>query len=458
MKHMSPTDAKLVDRFLKDQRFRHTKTPKNYGGILYDFQRFVSKLSKHRADQSVSISTLQQWLKERSLRWPAHMLYQHALRVERFLKWLQDEKVINESPLVQLHAQYGSRTAPIIRSLVRKDAKAALKQLRPFPRFGSFLGKVTEEHVAHMRSLGYRYETNEKILLRFDRFLQQHGELAGLPLKTLVDCWSKDHPSPSHLYEAQMAGQILSKAIHRVDPTVPILAIEDGVARAARQNERRPHVYSNEEIRRILQSALAYPSPRATLRPISLFTMLMLAYCAGLRGREIARLKLGDVNLQEQTIDIRETKFFKHRRLPLAPGVMAALMKYLATRQRAGAPTHPQSDLFWCPKTGRGYSVGVVRLMLTDVLRRAGVKPDRGGLGPRIHDLRHSMVSHRMRDWYNDGINLDPSLPHLAAYLGHRDIRSTLVYLHITPELLQQAGERFRKAGAAVLQGTEGTL
>jgi integrase len=313
-----------------------------------------------------------------------------------------------------------------------------------------------EEHVAHMRSLGYRYDTNEEILLRFDRFLQQHDELAGLPLNWLVECWSKDRSSPLSLYEAQQAGRIVSKALHRIDPTVPILAIGDGVPRAARQNNRRPHLYSDEEVRRILHSALVYPSPKAPLRPISLFTMLMLAYCAGLRGREIARLRLGEVNLQEQTVDIRETKFFKHRRLPLAPGVMAALMRYLAAREKAGAPTNPQSALFWSPQSGSGYSLGTMRLMLTEVLRRAGVKSARGAVGPRIHDLRHSMVSHRMRDWYKAGINPESRLPYLATYLGHKDIRSTLIYLNITPELLQEAGERFRKKGAAALQTTEG--
>jgi site-specific recombinase XerD len=453
MKHISPTDAKLVERFLKDQRFRHAQTPKIYGAILRGFQRFVFK---HSAVGSLSISILQQWLKERSLRWPARILCHHALRVERFLKWLQDQGVITDNPFVQLHAQYGPRTTPIVQSLVRKDAKTALEQLRRLPRFGSFLGRVVEAHVAHMRSLGYRYATNEGTLLRFDRFLQQHPELTLLPLNRLVECWSKDQPSPSHLYEAQKAGRIVSKAIHRIDPVVPVLAFGDGVARAARQSNRRPHLYSDEEVRRILRSALAYPSPKAPLRPISLFTMLMLAYCAGLRGREIARLRLSDVNLQDDAIDIRETKFFKHRRLPLAPGVMAALMNYLAARERAGAPRHPQSELFWSPQTGRGYSIGVVRLMLTDVLRRAGVKPARDAVGPRIHDLRHSMVSHRMRDWYKAGINPESCLAHLATYLGHKDIRSTLVYLNITPELLQEAGERFRKNGAAVLQATEG--
>ena len=452
MKPLSPTDAKLVDRYLKDQHFRHAETPKLYGGILRGFQRFVSR---HSADRSLCVSIVQQWLKERSLRWPAHILYHRALRVERFLKWLQDQGVIPESPFVQLHAQYGPRTTPIVRSLVREDAKTALEQLSRLPRFGSFLGRVMEEHVAHMRSLGYRYDTNEEILLRFDRFLQQHDELAGLPLNWLVECWSKDRSSPLRLYEAQKAGRIVSRALHRIDPTVPILAIGDGVPRAARQNNRQPHLYSDEEVRRILQSALAYPSPKAPLRAISLFTMLMLAYCAGLRGREIAHLRLGDVNLREQTVDIRETKFFKHRRLPLAPGVMAALMHYLAARARAGAPANPQSELFWSPQSARGYSIGTMRLMLTDVLRRAGVKPTRGAVGPRIHDLRHSMVSHRMRDWYKAGINPESRLAYLATYLGHKDIRSTLTYLNITPELLQEAGERFRKKGAAALRTTE---
>jgi hypothetical protein len=121
----------------------------------------------------------------------------------------------------------------------------ALEQLRPLPRFGSFLGRVMDEHVEHMRSLGYRYDTNEDILLRFDRFLQQRAELTDLPLNRLVEFWSQDQPSPSRLYDAQKAGRIVSKAVHRIDPTEPILSINDAAVRAARQNNRQPHLYSD---------------------------------------------------------------------------------------------------------------------------------------------------------------------------------------------------------------------
>lgn len=68
------------------------------------------------------------------------------------------------------------------------------------------------------------------------------------------------------------------------------------------------------------------------------------------------------------------------------------------------------------------------------------------------------MVGHRMREWYKLGINPQSRLPYLATYLGHRDIRSTLVYLNITPELMQEASERFRNNSAVALREAEGAL
>jgi len=454
MTRASLLDGKLIERFLKTQHFRHPATPKNYAGLLRSFNGFIAQ---YAAGSSLTVAIVQQWLKERSLKWPTHILCHRTLLVERYLNWLHEQGEITSNPFEKLHRQYGPRTTPIVRALVSEDGDAALQRLRRLPRFGSFLGRVMEDHVAHMRMLGYRYETAEEQLLRFDRFLQRHAELTGLPLDRIVERRSKDQRTPSRLLDAQSAGRIVSKAMHRQDPQAPILPVGEGVARSARQDNRSAHIYTDEEIQRILQAALAYPSPKAPCRPICLFTMLMLAYCAGLRGGEIVRLKLGDVDQQEGTIDIRETKFFKHRRLPLAPGVMAALGRYLTLREQAAAPTNADSPLFWSPQSNRGYTVGGIRIVLTDVLRRAGVKPPRGAVGARIHDLRHTMVGHRMRNWYKSGINPQSQLPYLATYLGHKDIRSTLAYLNANPELLQEASERFRKHGAAALQAAEGS-
>ncbi|SAL69289.1 tyrosine-type recombinase/integrase [Caballeronia humi] len=452
MTHLSFNNAALIERFLQAQGFRHPATHKNYAGILCNFTGF---LADHGAITSPDVAIVTQWLKEHSLKWKVHILYHRAFLIERYVRWLHEQGMIASNPFTELHRQYGPRTTPIVRALVSEDSDEALHNQSQLPRFGSFLGVVMAQHVSHMRVLGYRYRTEEQRLLRFDRFLQRHPELAGLTLSELVEHWSQEEPSPYHLFEARRAGRTVSKAMHRIDPRVPVLSIGDGVARAARQQQRSPYLYTDDEIQRILHAALLYPSPKALWRPVTLFTMLVLAYCAGLRGGEVARLMLGDVDLREQTLEIRETKFFKNRRLPLAAGVMASIKHYLGVREQAGAPTNPESPLFWSPQRNCGYTVGGVRLILTDVLRRADVKPARGAVGPRVHDLRHTMVGHRMRDWYKSGINPQSKLPYLATYLGHKDIRSTLVYLNITPELLQNASERFRKNGAAALQTRE---
>jgi integrase/recombinase XerD len=455
MTRSSMAGADPVARFLRNQRFRHQETHRIYGHILRAFQSSVVECS---TDAPLSVLDLRKWLQEKRRMWPLHMVCHRARLVERFLEWSQAHGVIATNPFAELHRHYGPRTTAIVRALISEDVEAALRRLCPLPRFGSFLGNVMAEHVGLMRSLGYRYDVNERMLLRFDRFLQGRAELASKPLNQLIELWAQDDPSPNRLWEAKRVGQLMSKAMHRLDPAAAIVPMSIEMCQPVRRELRRPHVYSDEEIQRLLKAALAFPSPKAPLRPLSLYTMVVLAYCAGLRVGEIVRLTLADVNLQEGTIEIRETKFFKHRRLPLATGVIAALKNYLVAREQAGGPTSSDSGLFWNQKFGRRYSYGGLSILLVKILRRAGLKPASGRIGPRIHDLRHTMVGHRMREWYREGINPQSKLPHLATYLGHKDITSTLVYLNITPELLHEASERFRKNAAATLQRTGRSL
>jgi integrase/recombinase XerD len=451
MNQPSPADAENLRHFLNTQHFRDRSSRKVYACVLRDFQRFMLERS---TDAPPSSLVLQQWLQDRILKWPLHMVCNRARLVDRFLEWMQVYGAVPNNPFAELRRQYGRRTAPIVRALLSDNVEAALQRLRPLPRFGSFLGKLMEEHVAQMRSVGHRYDENERRLLRFDRFLQRHVELAGAPLRELVDAWSASNPSPQHLCRAQEAGRLLSKARHRLDPTAAILPVGVDVRRRARLLERRPYIYTEEEIRGILQAAQSFPSPRAPLRPLSLYTMVVLAYCAGLRLGEIVALTIADVHLDDDTIEIRDTKFFKSRRLPLAPSVMTALKHYLAARQESGAPTRPASGLFWNHQGRCRYSYVRVSELLVQVLRRAGLKPAHGKVGPRIHDLRHAMVCNRMLTWYRDGINPQSHLPYLATFLGHKDIKSTLVYLNITPEVLHLANERFRQHGAEALRAT----
>jgi len=90
-------------------------------------------------------------------------------------------------------------------------------------------------------------------------------------------------------------------------------------------------------------------------------------------------------------------------------------------------------------------------------LARFGISRDAGCWRLcRIRHKRHTFVVHRMLAWYREGVDVQARLPYLWTYLGHRDLHSTIVYLTVTQELLQEASERFRKLGAALLQGNGG--
>jgi integrase len=184
--------------------------------------------------------------------------------------------------------------------------------------------------------------------------------------------------------------------------------------------------------------------------------MLLVAYCAGLRIQEVANLNLGDVDLTDGTLEIRNSKFFRSRRLPLPPGVVKALRDYIEERRKAGAPVDPEAGLFWHTLRCKRYSKKAAQELLVTLLRRSGIKSGRGRTGPRVHDMRHAMVCNRMLGWYRHGINPQSHLAHLSTFMGHTDIQYTLTYLTITPELLQLASERFRRHAAHVLRNTEG--
>jgi integrase/recombinase XerD len=213
---------------------------------------------------------------------------------------------------------------------------------------------------------------------------------------------------------------------------------------------------SNFATEPLLTAARSYPSPRVPLRPLALSTSVLLAYCAGLRLGELVRLTVGDLDPEEATLTICETKFFKTRRLPLQPSVMTALQAYLHARARAEAPIEHSAPLLWNDHKGQGYQVVTLGHLLIEVIRRAGLKPAASRVGPRFHDLRHTFVVHRMLAWYRAGINPQERLPYLATYLGHKDVYSTLVYLTITQDLLQEANARFHAVGARALQPARG--
>ncbi|MFN2273985.1 MAG: tyrosine-type recombinase/integrase [Anaerolineales bacterium] len=450
-------DKRTIERYLGQRRFRDPGSRTRYRHILLGFQERMPR--QEHPTSHLSRDDLRVWLREGAACWAASTVMHRALIVDRFLDFLATEGLIASNPVADLSAEYHVKShRAILWALLADDPDQALEALRELPPFGSVLGDLMRDHIALMRSRGFRYQAQARWLLRFDHFLQVHPELSEEPLAVMLRHWSAARSTPNQRAECEKLARILNKALRHEDPGIELRRPDPEPMRQVARHYRQPYIFSLEEIRRLLDIARGYPSPRAPLRPLSLYTMLVLAYCAGLRVGELSRLNLSDVDLQSGTITIRETKFFKSRILPLSGSALKALCDYMNARRGAQASQDPESALFWHEKGRDRYTNQGITSPLVDILRRAGIKPPQGKIGPRIHDLRHTFVVHRILDWYRAGINPQDRLPYLATYLGHRDINSTLVYITVTQELLQQAGERFGAIGAPCLNTTEGRL
>jgi integrase len=402
-----------------------------------------------------SETILRAWLKEELKTSPLRLVVQYAQLVNRFLDWLAAHGAITVNPIMELRDRYNCRSsAAVLRVLASNQPTSALEALRPLPPYGSHLGPIMHQHVNRMRTLGLRYR-HENRFLHFDRFLQQRPGADQEPLTTLIREYAGRTSSAASKVQRIQVGRVIAKELNRSGLVVAPPKRDRMLVREMLRSRRRPHIYATEEVCRLLEAARRDPAPRAPLRPLTLYMMLVLAYCAGLRLAEIVELKMSDLDLAAECIEVHDTKFFKSRRLPLSATAMAALRDYLLARVKAGAPTDSTAPLFWHAKGGYGYVATGAHLRR--LIRVAGLKKTPGRTGPRVHDLRHAFVVHRMTIWYEQKINPQSRLPYLAAYLGHRDIHSTLVYLTITQELLQHANERFRTSEAEVLQVIQGS-
>jgi integrase/recombinase XerD len=222
--------------------------------------------------------------------------------------------------------------------------------------------------------------------------------------------------------------------------------------RPRRRPAARPHIYSREEVRSLLEGALSlrdwerwHPCP---IRSRTMHAIILLLATAGLRISEALHLTMEDVDLEAGMLSIRQSKFRKSRLVPLSKGTVDVLRGYCQLRD-AVAPTGPD-EAFFVSGRGQAYGTGYVQRMFRDIAVEAGLRGPTGR-GPRLHDLRATFAVTRLLEWYRDGDNVMNRLPLLSTYLGHACISDTEVYLRITTPLLEQANTRFHAFARDVL-------
>jgi integrase/recombinase XerD len=153
--------------------------------------------------------------------------------------------------------------------------------------------------------------------------------------------------------------------------------------------------------------------------------ILLILSTYGFRSGEVARLRLEDLDWQQERISITRPKSFRTQTYPLCKPVGEALIRYLRVRPRSAyrevflrllAPIAPLcSDSLWNIVGRRLQALGVT-------LRHYGP-----------HSLRYACATHLLEQGF--------SLKEIGDHLGHRRAETTRIYTKVDLTGLRQVAD-----------------
>ena len=193
------------------------------------------------------------------------------------------------------------------------------------------------------------------------------------------------------------------------DITVPRMIID----------HKLPTVITEDEVDRLLDATddLKYKAMFATM------------YSSGMRVSEVIHLHYDDISRTNMQIHVRDTKNRMDRYTILSKRNLDLLTEYWFQKGR------PRGILFPNKFTGQYLTVSTLEQVMRRSVAKAGLPK---GISP--HSLRHSFASHLMEAGVEQR--------NIQALLGHRDPKSTEVYLHVSNKTLMGIRSPFdRKEG-----------
>lgn len=300
------------------------------------------------------------------------------------------------------------------------------------------LRAATEQYIAWKQARGERCRNLECIMRRYARSV---GETVGADemSRDQANAFLSDAPSATNraIRHATVAGFYRYAIGRNVATRSPLPAEAPKLPTAA-----PAYVYTRDELSRLLASIGEVCKAGDHIEPRTFRAFFLLLCGSGLRRGEAVRLAVSDVDLENALLTIRQSKFGKNRFVPLGPQLVEVLREYERTRIRC-LPDAKDPAFFTRPD-GRPLNPDTVSRTFARLRCAAGIRREDGAhFQPRLHDLRATFAVRRLTAWYRQGADVQRLLPSLSTYLGHSSVAATQVYLRLTPELLEEAAERF---------------
>ncbi len=293
------------------------------------------------------------------------------------------------------------------------------------------------DYLALRRALGYKLVEDGRVLEHFVAFVEQAGSSHITTEIALHWATQSSKASPVHQAHQLSRVRLFAEYLSGIDPQtqIPPRGLLQG-----HYQRRAPYIYSEHQIYSLVTAAGQLPSATG-LRACTYATLLGLLAVTGLRIGEAIALDTDDVNLGEQVLLVRQSKFGKDRLVPIHQTTVEVLGDYVAMCGRCHP--HSSSRALFLAERGTRVTDCMARQTFILLSQRIGLRAPEDHHGPRLHDLRHTFAVRTVQHWYREGLDIDAQMPRLATFLGHGHVSDTYWYLSAVPQLMALAGARF---------------
>lgn len=266
-------------------------------------------------------------------------------------------------------------------------------------------------HLRHERRLSPHTLTNYRRDLQ--RFISWCQEQAIVEWGAISQHHVRSYVAARH--RSGMAGKSLQRELSSLRSLFNYLLRERQVAsnpaqgvRAPKVTRKLPDTLDADQVGQLLD--------QTTDTPLAVrdWAIMELFYSSGLRLAELVALNLGDIDLEDATLEVTG-KGAKTRRAPIGRKALEALRAWLNVRAELATPLEPA--LFVSQRGGR-----ISARAVQQRIQRKGVEGSgRSDIHP--HMLRHSFASHLLES--------SGDLRAVQELLGHADISTTQIYTHL---------------------------
>lgn len=177
--------------------------------------------------------------------------------------------------------------------------------------------------------------------------------------------------------------------------------------RIPKKSKKLPIVLTRDEIQSMVN----------TIKNAKHKLLVSLAYASGLRVSETVRLKVGDVQLAELTLHIKDAKGGKDRITIFPEKLRSDLQIFMAGKNA--------QDYIFMSERGGHLTERSAQKIFENALKKAGIiKP------ATFHSLRHSFATHLLENKVD--------IRYVQELLGHANIQTTQLYTRVSNPTLKQ--------------------